>query len=70
MAKIAKPKGTKGEPTEEPSQNLIQNGEFIGLNFKVESEFRKEFKIFAAEKGLSMVDLLKESFTQYKESQK
>ena len=36
MAKIAKPKGTKGQPAEEASQTLSQNGELIGLNFKIE----------------------------------
>ena len=40
MAKIAKPKGTKGQPAEEASQTLSQNGELIGLNFKIEPEFR------------------------------
>lgn len=66
MAKIAKPKGTKGQA----SQTLSQNGELIGLNFKIEPEFRREFKTYAAEHDLSMVDLLKESFALHKDSQK
>lgn len=33
-----------------------------GLNFKVPSEFKKEFKVFAATEGISMTDLLKEGF--------
>ena len=70
MAKIAKPKGTKGQPTEEASQTLSQTGELIGLNFKIEPEFRREFKTYAAERNLSMVDLLKESFALHKDSQK
>ena len=56
MAKIAKPKGTKGQPAEEASQTLSQNGELIGLNFKIEPEFRREFKTYAAEHDLSMLD--------------
>ena len=70
MAKIAKPKGTKGQPAKEASQTLSQNGELIGLNFKIEPEFRREFKTYAAKRDISMVDLLKESFALYKDSQK
>jgi hypothetical protein len=32
------------------------------LNFKVTPDFKKEFKVFAASHGISMVDLLKEGF--------
>ena len=46
MAKIAKPKGTKGQPAEEASQTLSQNGELIGLNFKIEPvRFEKASKM-------------------------
>ena len=72
MAKIAKPKGTKGQPAEEASHALSAGdvGELIGLNFKIEPEFRREFKTYAAERNLSMVNLLKESFALHKDSQK
>lgn len=32
------------------------------LNFKVTPAFKKEFKVYAASQGISMVDLLKEGF--------
>lgn len=32
------------------------------LNFKVTSDFKKEFKVYAASQGISMVGLLKEGF--------
>jgi hypothetical protein len=32
------------------------------LNFKVTSEFKKEFKGYAVSQGMTMVDLLKEGF--------
>ncbi len=32
------------------------------LNFKVTSEFKKEFKGYAVSQGITMVDLLKEGF--------
>lgn len=32
------------------------------LNFKVTPDFKKEFKVYAASQGISMVELLKEGF--------
>ena len=32
------------------------------LNFKVTPDFKKEFKVYAASHGISMVELLKEGF--------
>lgn len=32
------------------------------LNFKVSPELKKEFKVYAAAQGMSMIDLLKEGF--------
>jgi hypothetical protein len=37
------------------------------LNFKVSSEFKKEFKGFAVSHEMSMTDLLKEGFALAKE---
>lgn len=34
----------------------------VSLNFKVSADFRKAFKGFAVERGISMTDLLKEGF--------
>ena len=73
MAKMAPPKkSTKGTPVVQPSNNLSKGSseDFVGLNFKVEAEFRREFKTFAAEHDLKMNDLLKRSFRLFQESQK
>ncbi len=37
------------------------------LNFKVTAEFRREFKVYAAQHGMSMVDVLQKSFQVLKE---
>lgn len=34
----------------------------VSLNFKVSPEFKKQFKGFAVEQGISMTDLLKDGF--------
>ena len=41
--------------------SMLEN-EKESLNFKVSSEFKKEFKGFAVSEGISMTDLLKEGF--------
>ena len=40
------------------------------LNFKVTTEFKKEFKGYAVSQGISMVDLLKEGFELTKRKRK
>ena len=37
------------------------------LNFKVMSEFKREYKGYAVSRGMTMVELLQESFQLYKE---
>jgi hypothetical protein len=37
------------------------------LNFKVPSEFKKEFKGFAVSQGVTMLELLKEGFERSKQ---
>ncbi len=44
-----------------------QIGSLKPLNFKVSSEFHREFKAFAALHEISMVDLLREGFYLVKE---
>lgn len=69
---------TKGEPPAReadatdavaPSRNLTkpQPGLTVGLNFKVEAEFRRDFKIEAAMHGLNQIELLQEMFTLWKQ---
>jgi hypothetical protein len=40
------------------------------LNFNVDPEFKREFKVYAAEKGVSMIQLLKEGFALIKAQSK
>jgi hypothetical protein len=60
MAKIAKPKGTKGQPIAEASQTLhtAPSGELVGLNFKVSREFAREFKRLALENDMKLNEFL------------
>ena len=37
------------------------------MNFRVPEEFHREFKLYAVQHGISMVDLLQESFRLLKE---
>ncbi|RQW42265.1 hypothetical protein [Novosphingobium sp. LASN5T] len=48
-----------------------ESGKGSSLNFKVDAEFKKEFKGFAVAQGISMTDLLKEGYAlSKKERQK
>ena len=37
------------------------------LNFKVKSQFKREFKVYAVSRGMTMVELLEVSYQLYKE---
>jgi hypothetical protein len=37
------------------------------LNFKVAAEFKREYKVYAASRGMTMIDLLEQSYQIYKE---
>lgn len=73
MAKIsAKPKNRKGTPPViEEASNIMTNqtekstGAKKDLNFKVDPEFKRRFKSYAANQGISMVDLLSMAFEYY-----
>lgn len=60
MAKIAKPKGTKGQPVVEASDTLTKpaSGGYVGLNFKVERAFAREFKRLALEQDMKLNEFL------------
>lgn len=67
MTKISPPRrSTKGQPPK--FQDVMNNldrpegGAMKPLNFKVSSEFHREFKAHAAIHGMAMVDLLREGF--------
>ena len=54
---------------EQTPQNLEKTAplETETLNFKVTSEFKREYKGYAVSRGMNMVQLLKDSFQLYKE---
>ncbi|MEK7254487.1 MAG: hypothetical protein AAB316_07070 [Bacteroidota bacterium] len=71
MAKISKPAANrKGAPPppEETRRNLSRSadGDPTALNFKVPAEFKREFKTYATQMDISMVQLLMECFQAYK----
>lgn len=76
MATIIPPKNrtTKGipPPADKPSQNLtkVESSSNVPLNFKVRAEFHREFKTYAAQHDISMLELLERCFEAYKESTK
>ena len=63
---IAKPAPIKRTPNIE----VRQQEELKPLNFKVPASFKKEYKQFALDNALSLVDILKLSFKKYKELNK
>ncbi len=75
MAEISKPP-KKAQKTGAPPakdtpmvRNLEQpvEMELHNLAFKVGQAFKREYKTYAAERGMSMLEVLKESFKLYRE---
>jgi hypothetical protein len=68
MANVPPPgkKSRKGPPpaAESTVGNLEKSepGTLKPLNFKVPAEFHREFKVYASQQGISMLDLLQEGF--------
>ena len=68
MASVPPPakKSGKGAPpaVEMTVGNLEKSepGSLKPLNFKVPADFHREFKVYASQQGISMLDLLQESF--------
>lgn len=52
------------------SQTEANADDLQTLNFKVSRSFKKAFKIYAVEHGISMVDLLREGFELSKKQRK
>ena len=73
MATIKPPpnQGKGAPPSGKPTPNDPHHPEpveWVTMNFSVPAEFRKAYKRFALDHDLSMVDLLKKSFTLFKAS--
>lgn len=75
MVDIKKPNkkkslGTPPTPEESSvnSDNLAkpEPDQLVPMNFKVPSEFRKQYRILAGTHDVSMTDILKESFELYR----
>jgi hypothetical protein len=71
MAKIKRPaRSTKGAPPPEfeAPTNLVRSSdqELKPMNFKVPAAFKREFKTYATELDMTMVDLLQQCFYFYK----
>lgn len=72
MSKVPPKRKGKGDPPkpEKATQtgNLEKGGnqELKPMNFKVPAEFRKEFRTYASELDISMVELLRRCFDAYK----
>lgn len=47
-----------------------QPRELQTLNFKVPDAFKRSYKVYAAERGISMLDLLKEGFELSKKNER
>lgn len=72
--KAPKPKGKGTPPTVTTTPAMANNttkpstSELIPMNFKVEAEFKKDVRTFAAIHEMSMVDVIKEAFELLKQS--
>ena len=65
MAKIGKPRGTKGAPVVEASDTLKSDRgkNDVSLNFKVSREFAREFKRLALESDMKLNEFLQHLVT-------
>jgi hypothetical protein len=69
MANVPPPKAAKSRKGAPPAMlHTVGNLEkpepttMVNMNFKVPPDFRREFKTYAAQQGISMLDLLQEGF--------
>lgn len=71
MIKITAPaRMRKGPPPAEEAASVnltkISDTDLVAINFKVPAEFRKTFKQYAAELGVSMTELLITAVEEYR----
>ena len=63
--------GKKGEPPprEETRNNLTkpEPGKTVALNFRVQAEFKKNFKVAAAQHGITQSELLTRAFSEWQQ---
>ena len=58
---------TTSKPSVIAHPTLGEPGALTPMNFRVSAQFHREFKLYAVQHGMSMVDLLQESFRLLKE---
>ncbi|PJE78171.1 hypothetical protein CI610_02902 [invertebrate metagenome] len=60
----------KGTPPITHNNNLEKpaSGELVPLNFKIEPELVRDFKVFAAMHDMKLVELFRKSFENYKKT--
>ena len=73
MAKATRPAKSAKRESSQPvialaSLDKIGSAELTPMNFRVPETFHREFKLYAVQHGMSMVDLLQESFRLLKDT--
>lgn len=68
---------TKGKPLKSGSEpsvlaftNLDEPDAVTPMNFRVSAQFHREYKLYAVQNGMTMVDLLQQSFRLMKSQRK
>lgn len=69
------PKGPSRKKTEKTETrtsilslaNLAEPNQLTPMNFRVSAQFHREFKLYAVQHGMSMVDLLQEAFRNFRD---
>lgn len=64
-------KKTKGTPPPaKQTRNLVKqvSNEYVDMSFKVEPDFRKEFRTYASELDISQKDLLMKAFYYFRDN--
>jgi hypothetical protein len=64
--RVKEPKGASGIPVPGKEDHAGKN-DLETLNFKVRSPFKREYKGYAVSRGMTMVELLEDSYHLYKE---
>jgi len=60
------PEGSSAGPVPEREDRSGKN-DIETLNFKVKSQFKREYKGYAVSRGMTMIELLEASYQLYKE---
>lgn len=67
MAELKAPLRTRIKREDEETDNITSRSEHTEtLNFRVTSDFKREYKGYAVSQGMTMIELLKEGFEMSK----